>query len=152
MKAEWHGRYCLDYGMDDPKTPWEVLAHPASYSTDTGVPYAGVKRMGCQADRSPPSTAGFKNKWKYTFTSQICLHGGIKNCFIHSTFCIKRNLHDLRFRQIEVNEISIPEQVSILSQGKKSIWRKSINVDWSFTFSSGYTQSIQIEIKFNPGF
>jgi hypothetical protein len=74
-----------------------------------------------------------------------------KNYFIHSALCIRRNLHDLRNRQIEVNETSIPEQVPILCQKKKKVFEK-IDVDWSFTFSSGYTQSIRIEIKFHPGF
>jgi hypothetical protein len=34
-----------------------------------------VKRLGCEIDRSPPSSAEVKNEWGYTHTPPICLHG-----------------------------------------------------------------------------
>jgi hypothetical protein len=35
----------------------------------------GVKRLGREADHSPPSSAKDKNVWSYTSTPSICLHG-----------------------------------------------------------------------------
>jgi len=35
----------------------------------TRGPYLGVKRLGREADRSPPSGVEVKNAWAYTFTS-----------------------------------------------------------------------------------
>jgi len=38
-------------------------AHPASCSNDAGGSSSKVKRLGREADRSPPSSAGVKNEW-----------------------------------------------------------------------------------------
>jgi hypothetical protein len=35
----------------------------------------GVKRLGCETDHSPPSSAEVKNAWSYTSTAPIRLHG-----------------------------------------------------------------------------
>jgi hypothetical protein len=35
----------------------------------------GVKRLGREADQSPPSSAEVKNAWSYTSTPSIRLHG-----------------------------------------------------------------------------
>jgi hypothetical protein len=35
----------------------------------------GVKRLGCDADHSPPPNAKVKNSWSYTSTPPIRLHG-----------------------------------------------------------------------------
>jgi hypothetical protein len=35
----------------------------------------GVKRPGCEADHSPPSSAEVKNAWSYTSTPTVRLHG-----------------------------------------------------------------------------
>jgi hypothetical protein len=44
----------------------------------------GVKRPGCQADHSPPSSAEVKNAWSYTYTSQ----------YIFMAYClIKQGMH-----------------------------------------------------------
>jgi hypothetical protein len=32
--------------------------------------FPGVKQLGREADHSPPTSAGVKNAWNYTFTSQ----------------------------------------------------------------------------------
>jgi hypothetical protein len=40
-----------------------------------GVLSLGVKRPGPEADHSPPSSAEVKNKWSYTSTPPIRLHG-----------------------------------------------------------------------------
>jgi len=39
------------------------------------APSLGVKRPGCEADHSPPSSAEVKNAWSYTSTFPIRLHG-----------------------------------------------------------------------------
>jgi hypothetical protein len=49
-------------------------AHPASYPTDTGRSFPGVKRPGREADHSLPSSAEVKNAWSYTSTPPIHLH------------------------------------------------------------------------------
>jgi hypothetical protein len=38
-------------------------AHPASYPTGTGALSVGAKRLGCEADHTPPSSAEVKNAW-----------------------------------------------------------------------------------------
>jgi len=35
----------------------------------------GVKRLGCEADHSPPPSAEVKNVWSYTSSPPVCLHG-----------------------------------------------------------------------------
>jgi hypothetical protein len=54
--------------------PW-FGAHPASYPMGTRGSFPGVKRPGCEAYHSPPSSAEVKNVWIYTFTPLISLHG-----------------------------------------------------------------------------
>jgi hypothetical protein len=41
-------------------------AHPASYPMDTGGSFYGVKRAGCEADHSPPTSAEAKKTWVCT--------------------------------------------------------------------------------------
>jgi hypothetical protein len=50
-------------------------AHPASYPMATRGSFPGVRRPGCEADHSPPSSAEVKNAWSYTSTLPIRLHG-----------------------------------------------------------------------------
>jgi len=59
-----------------PCNPTSSGAHSASYPMNTRglFPYR-VKRLGHEADRSPPSSAKVKNVWSYTSTPPICLHG-----------------------------------------------------------------------------
>jgi hypothetical protein len=45
-------------------------AHPASYPMGTRGSSPRVKRPGCEADHSPPSSAEVKNAWSYTSTPQ----------------------------------------------------------------------------------
>jgi hypothetical protein len=45
-------------------------AHPASYPMVIGPLSPGVKRLGHEADHSPPSSAEVKNTWIYTSTPQ----------------------------------------------------------------------------------
>jgi hypothetical protein len=40
-----------------------------------GVLSLGVKRLGREADHSPPSSTEVKNAWSYTSTPQIRLYG-----------------------------------------------------------------------------
>jgi len=40
-----------------------------------GAPSVGVKRQGCEADHSSPSSAEIMNAWNYTSTPPIRLHG-----------------------------------------------------------------------------
>jgi hypothetical protein len=47
-----------------------VVRHPASYPMGTGTLSLGVKRPGCEADHSLPSSAEVKNAWSYTSTPQ----------------------------------------------------------------------------------
>jgi hypothetical protein len=35
----------------------------------------GIKRPGCEADHSSPSSAEVKNAWSYTSTPPVRLHG-----------------------------------------------------------------------------
>jgi hypothetical protein len=45
-------------------------------------PSLGVKRLGCEADHSPPSTE-VKNAWSCTFTPTTRLHGVVLSCKKH---------------------------------------------------------------------
>jgi hypothetical protein len=42
---------------------------------DTGISYAEVKRLGCDADPYLPSSAEVKNAWSYVSTPPIRLLG-----------------------------------------------------------------------------
>jgi hypothetical protein len=53
-------------------------AHPASYSMGTGGSFPGVKRLGREADRSPPSSAKVKNGGAIP-PLPTCLHGIVLN-------------------------------------------------------------------------
>jgi hypothetical protein len=48
--------------------------HPASYPTDTGDFSLGVKRLGREADHSPPPSADVKECVDLYLHSKICLH------------------------------------------------------------------------------
>jgi hypothetical protein len=41
----------------------------------TGDRFLRVKRLGHEADHSPPSSAGIRNTWGYTYTPQSRFHG-----------------------------------------------------------------------------
>jgi hypothetical protein len=43
-------------------------SHPASYPIGTRGSFPGVKRLGREANHSPPSSAEVKNAWSYTST------------------------------------------------------------------------------------
>jgi hypothetical protein len=38
---------------------------------------AGVKRLECEADHSPPSSAEVNNAWSYTSSDPLPLHGAV---------------------------------------------------------------------------
>jgi hypothetical protein len=42
--------------------------HPTSYTMCTGSTFQGVKRLGREADHSPPTSAEVKKMWIYTST------------------------------------------------------------------------------------
>jgi hypothetical protein len=46
-------------------------AHPASYPVGNRVSFLAVKRLGREANHSPPSSAGVKNAWSYTSTPPV---------------------------------------------------------------------------------
>jgi hypothetical protein len=50
-------------------------AHPASYPMGTRGSFPGVKRPGCEADQSPPSSTEVKEFVKLYLHSPIHLHG-----------------------------------------------------------------------------
>jgi hypothetical protein len=41
-----------------------------------------VKRLGCEVNQSPTSSAEVKNEWSYTSTPPICLHGVDRENFV----------------------------------------------------------------------
>jgi hypothetical protein len=51
----------------------ELKFHPISYPVGTEGSYPGVKRPGCEADHSPPTSAEVKKIWIYTFTTPYAL-------------------------------------------------------------------------------
>jgi hypothetical protein len=65
-------RHCVQTGC---------RTHPASYPMGTGEEALslGVKRLGCEADQSPISSADVKNAWSYTSTAPTHLHGMVLN-------------------------------------------------------------------------
>jgi hypothetical protein len=44
-----------------------------------GVLFPGLKQPACEADHSPPSSAGVKNEWSYISTPPVGLHGVVLN-------------------------------------------------------------------------
>jgi hypothetical protein len=50
-------------------------AHPASYPIGTAGSFPGGKRLGREANHSPPSSAEVENAWSYTSTILISFHG-----------------------------------------------------------------------------
>jgi len=54
-------------------------AHPASYPMGTGGSFPEAKKLGHEADVSPPSSAEIKQVWSYTSTPPVCLHGVVLN-------------------------------------------------------------------------
>jgi hypothetical protein len=43
-------------------------AHQVSYPMGTTNSFPGIKRPGCEANHSPPTSVEFKNAWSYTST------------------------------------------------------------------------------------
>jgi hypothetical protein len=64
--------------------------HPVQCVRVDSVP--GVKRPGCEANHSPPSSAPPKNEGPYTSTPPTCLHGVYRDNF---TFYIFINTNDV---------------------------------------------------------
>ena len=66
----------LPAGLRDFSLPQNVYTdsgfHPASYSVPK-VLSLGAKRVGREADHSPPYSAEFKTEWSYTSAPPICL-------------------------------------------------------------------------------
>jgi hypothetical protein len=54
-------------------------AHSASYAVGTGALSLGVKRSGCEADRSPPSSAEINECVELYLHSPIRLHCVVLN-------------------------------------------------------------------------
>jgi hypothetical protein len=50
-------------------------AYQASYPVGTRGSFPGIKRLGREADHSPPSSAELNNTWIHTSTRPIRLHG-----------------------------------------------------------------------------
>jgi hypothetical protein len=82
----------MGYGLDDWGSRVRFLAGAGNFSLHhcikngsmptqppiqrvLGALSLAVKRPGCEADHSPPSTAKVKNAWSYTSTPPIHLHG-----------------------------------------------------------------------------
>jgi len=80
----------LGYGLDDQWfMSWQglgiflftTMSRPALGPTQPliqwvpGVISLGVKKLGCEADHSPPPSAEVKNVWSYISTPPVCLHG-----------------------------------------------------------------------------
>jgi len=64
------GNFSLHHGVQNGSK-----AHPAGYPMETMGSYPGVKRLGRQADHSPPSSAAVKNVWRYASSPPIRLPG-----------------------------------------------------------------------------
>jgi hypothetical protein len=47
-----------------------------------------VKWLGHDVDRSSPSSAEFRNEWRYTSVSLMCLHGVERGNFTLTCICI----------------------------------------------------------------
>jgi hypothetical protein len=88
--------------------------------------FPGVKRPGCKADPSLPSSAKFKNAWSYTFTLPIHLHGVV---LITGHCLIVYNKVKIVF--LRENELQVFE---------KSVLRKILNVKVKVKLSLGCTK------------
>jgi hypothetical protein len=80
----------LDYGLDDRGFDFRqglgiflftTASRPALGPTQPPIQWVpgavslGIKRPGCEADHTPPSSAEVKNAWSYTSTLPVRLHG-----------------------------------------------------------------------------
>jgi hypothetical protein len=82
----------LGYGLDDRGSGVRFAAGAGNFSLHChiqtgsgstqppiqwvpGAPSLVVKRPGCEADHSPPSSAEVKNEWSYNSTPPVRLHG-----------------------------------------------------------------------------
>jgi hypothetical protein len=63
---EFGSRYVKDFSALHFKAGYG--AHPASYIMRIGVFSLGLKRLGREANHSPPTKAEAKNAWMYTHT------------------------------------------------------------------------------------
>jgi len=67
----------------------QVIQHPIQ--SVPGVFSPAVKRPGREGDHSPPSSAGVKKAWSYTFTPPVRLQGVVFNQAIDT--CLKRGTY-----------------------------------------------------------
>ena len=54
--------------------PGSSGARPTSYSMDNEILSLGVKRLECEVDQSPQSSAEVKNEWSLASVPPNCLH------------------------------------------------------------------------------
>ena len=63
-------------------------AQPASYWTDAGTLFPGVKQHQSEADHSPTSTAQVTNVWGHKYTGPICFYCVHKGKFTFHSACL----------------------------------------------------------------
>ena len=62
------------------KCPDQLWDSPSLLNSLYRGSYPGLK-LGCDVDHAPPYGAEVKNKWSYTSSPLICLHGMDRDCF-----------------------------------------------------------------------
>jgi hypothetical protein len=76
-QKEMHNR-SLKVALQGAGLSW-LTPHTFIHSWVPGALSSGVKRLGCEADHSPPASAEVKKMWIYTSTPPIRLHGVVLN-------------------------------------------------------------------------
>jgi hypothetical protein len=66
--------WCKRFFSSSERQDW-LLDLPSLLFNGKQHPLLVVKWLRCDADHSPPSSAKVKNKWSYTSSPSICLHG-----------------------------------------------------------------------------
>jgi hypothetical protein len=63
-----------DFSSNSSK-PFLPGAHPTSYPVGNGGPFPGSSRLGCEGNRSHPSSTEVKSSWSYTASYSCVLMG-----------------------------------------------------------------------------
>jgi hypothetical protein len=112
----------LGFGFNKGKTFFPFhLSKPALESTKSPVQCApggisaGVRRLGLEADCSPPTSAKFKKKRIYTSTPPVCLRGLHIDSFTFYLCCCnllqyRQYTYNVKLRRVRTNIVAVEKQ------------------------------------------
>jgi hypothetical protein len=145
----------LDVGLSFLRISRKAHTHTASYLTRIGDSFSVVKRLGCEADQSPPCSEKVKNKWSCTSTPQCTImeFTGINLSLFTQPYltCLLRQ-SDVHVQNIGRSPLTSWRVVKILFVYHKIIFSFRSYHAWLMNFFPKRQQSVSCPRNLHLGF